>query len=203
MTSTSYSLSKINMQSKNVSRADNQQERLIGWILGFVDGEGCFSINFTKQPDRQEATRIRRGYKTGYQISHHFAVVQGEKSLQALQKVKSFFGVGQIYRNRRHDNHKEDLFSYKVAKRDDLIKVILPFFSKHHLQTAKQNDFMLFSQCVKMMQLDKHLTIEGMVTIAKLTQRMNHKKSREKLVGILRDYTPGSSKGREDIVQSA
>ncbi len=54
--------------------ADNQQERLIGWILGFVDGEGCFSINFTKQPDRQELYRIRRGYKTGYQISHNFAV---------------------------------------------------------------------------------------------------------------------------------
>src|SRR2546427_13054721 len=27
----------------------NQQERLvtIGWVIGFVDGEGCFSIGFT------------------------------------------------------------------------------------------------------------------------------------------------------------
>ncbi len=61
-------LSKITL-SKKVSHAENEQERLIkiGWILGFVDGEGCFSINFVKQPERKEKARIRRGYKTGYQ----------------------------------------------------------------------------------------------------------------------------------------
>ena len=34
----------------------NQQERLvtIGWVIGFVDGEGCFSIGFTRQPDRSK-----------------------------------------------------------------------------------------------------------------------------------------------------
>jgi hypothetical protein len=32
--------------SDNSSAAENQQERLIkiGWITGYVDGEGCFSI---------------------------------------------------------------------------------------------------------------------------------------------------------------
>ncbi len=56
--------------SKKASRAENQQERLIttGWILGFVDGEGCFSVNFVRQADRKEKNRIRKGYKTGFQI---------------------------------------------------------------------------------------------------------------------------------------
>jgi len=179
-------------QSKKATCADDQQERLIGWILGFVDGEGCFSINFTKQPDRQEKTRIRRGYKTGYQISHNFAVVQGQKSIPALKVIKSFFGVGRIYHNRRHDNHKEDLFSYKVANRRDLSRMIIPFFNRYKLRTSKQNDFELFKRCVGMMQQNKHLTIKGMLQIVKLTQKMNHKKSRKKLVGILRDYTPRS-----------
>ena len=41
--------------SDNSSAAENQQERLIkkiGWITGFVDGEGCFSIHFVRQPER-------------------------------------------------------------------------------------------------------------------------------------------------------
>ena len=41
----------------NVLGADNQQESLIelrGWVIGFVDGEGCFSIGFVRQPDRTE-----------------------------------------------------------------------------------------------------------------------------------------------------
>ena len=64
------------LKSENVSRADNQQERLfIGWIIGFVDGEGCFSINFVKQADRKETTRTRKGYKIGFQIAHDFTVV--------------------------------------------------------------------------------------------------------------------------------
>jgi len=194
------------MCSENISLADNQQERLIGWILGFVDGEGCFSINFAKQPDRQEKTRIRRGYKSGYQISHNFAVSQGERSLQALEKVKNFFGVGKIYINRRHDNHKEDMYNYKVTNREDLLHVIIPFFEHNPLWTAKQNDFLLFSQCVKLMQLNRHLVLDGMIKIAKLTKEMNHKKSREKLIRILRDYTPNFQQQmllKEDIVQSA
>jgi hypothetical protein len=54
--------------SDNSSAADNQQERLIkiGWITGYVDGEGCFSINLIRQPHRHN----RRGYKTGFQVAH-------------------------------------------------------------------------------------------------------------------------------------
>ncbi|MFC1613654.1 LAGLIDADG family homing endonuclease, partial [Patescibacteria group bacterium] len=100
------------MSSKNVSCADNQQERLIklGWVIGFIDGEGCFSISFVKQKDKKEKNRIRRGYKSGYQVFHEFAVTQGAKSLISLKKLKSFFGVGEIYINKRYDNHKEHLY---------------------------------------------------------------------------------------------
>ena len=104
--------------SNNVSQAENQQERLIqiGWILGFVDGEGCFSINFIKQPERKEVNRIRRGYRLGYQVAHEFAVTQGEKSLESLQMLHKYFGVGNIYINKRYDNHKEHLYRYVVRK---------------------------------------------------------------------------------------
>src|SRR5579862_4384278 len=70
--------------------AENQQERLIkiGWITGFVDGEGCFSINFIRQPDRDG----RKGYKTGFQVAHEFAVTQGAKSVVSLRALAEFFG---------------------------------------------------------------------------------------------------------------
>ena len=60
----------------NPTSAGNQQESLIrlGWVIGFVDGEGCFSIGFVRQPDRGS----RKGYRTGYQVSHEFAVTQGK-----------------------------------------------------------------------------------------------------------------------------
>jgi hypothetical protein len=68
--------------SDNSTAAENQQERLIkiGWITGYVDGEGCFSINFIRQPHRHN----RRGYKTGIQVAHEFAVTQGASSVDSL-----------------------------------------------------------------------------------------------------------------------
>lgn len=178
----------------NATRADNQQERLIkiGWIVGFVDGEGCFSIGFVKQPDRQETTRVRRGYRTGYQVAHEFAVVQGARSLQSLRTLKTFFGVGDIYINHRYDNHKEHLYRYSVTRRVDLLQVIIPFFERYQLRTSKKNDFRLFVKCVRLMQRQKHRTIEGVIRIALLTEQMNHRKSRSELIRILRDQTPTS-----------
>ncbi len=120
----------------NVSGAANQQERLVrlGWVLGFVDGEGCFSIGFVRQPDRPE----RRGYSTGYQVFHRFVVTQGARSVSCLEEIKDFFGVGRIFENKRYDNHKEHLFQYQVGRRSDLTDVIIPFFRRHQLRTSKQ-----------------------------------------------------------------
>ena len=193
------------MQSNNVTSAVNQQERLvrIGWVVGFVDGEGCFSIGFVKQPDRQESTRMRRGYKLGYQVSHEFAVAQGAKSLESLKVLQRYFGIGSIHPNRRYDNHKEDMYRFTVRRRDDLLEVIIPFFQKYQLLTVKRKDFEKFVQCVQLMKEKKHLTQEGIIAIAKITSTMNRGKTRTSLIRILRDYTSDPATSGEEIVRSA
>src|SRR3989338_814020 len=110
--------------------ADNQQERLlkIGWIVGFVDGEGCFSVSIFRNHTS----------KLGWQVFPEFVVTQGKKSLQALEEIKDFFGCGVILLNRRRDNHKEDLYRFAVRNLSDLTHLIIPFFQKHPLRTAKQ-----------------------------------------------------------------
>jgi hypothetical protein len=172
----------------NVSGAENQQERLIrlGWVLGFVDGEGCFSIGFVRQPHRTG----RRGYSTGYQVFHRFIVTQGARSVVCLEELKSFFGVGRIFENQRNDNHREHLFQYLVGKRSDLLEVIIPFFRRHQLRTSKCYDFEQFARCMEVVREDRHLTREGLIEIAVLTETMNHRKSRQELIRILRGHTP-------------
>jgi hypothetical protein len=180
--------------SDNSSAAENQQERLvkIGWVTGFVDGEGCFSIHFVRQRDRLG----RRGYRTGYQVAHEFAVTQGARSVRCLHMLEHHFRVGKVYRNRRHDNHKEDLYRYSVVRRDDLINVIIPFFEKFALRTSKQSDFTKFAECVRLMQLNVHLSARGLIRIAEITETMNHCKSRKEMIRILRDYMPNAGDRR-------
>ena len=182
--------------SNNATSADNQQERLIklGWIIGFVDGEGCFSLGVVQQHARKDKTRIRRGYKLGIQISHEFSVTQGEKSKKSLLDIKKFFGIGDLYINKRYDNHKEHMFRYVVRKREDILNTIIPFFEKHELQTNKNQDFKIFARGVKMMNQGKHLKKSGLIQILKMTEKMNHKKSKQDLISILRNQTPKSHK---------
>ena len=178
------------MGSDNPNGAENQQERLIrtGWVIGFVDGEGCFSIGFVRQPNRG----ARKGYVAGYQVFHRFVVTQGAKSHACLEDLQAFFEAGRIYRNRRKDNHKEDLFQFVVGRRDELLDTIIPFFRDNPLRTSKRDDFVCFERCMEIVSAGRHRTVQGLVEIAEITQTMNHRKSREDLIRILRGHTPNA-----------
>ena len=173
----------------NVSGAENQQERLIelrGWVIGFVDGEGCFSIGFVRQQSRPG----RSGYRTGFQVSHEFAVTQGISGLACLETLREFFGVGDVIPNRRYDNHREHLFRYAVRRRRDLLETISPFFTQYPMRSPKQQNFEKFSHCVKIVSTGRHKSAEGLIEIAEIAQTMNRRKPRHELISILRGHTP-------------
>jgi hypothetical protein len=153
----------------NPSSADNQQERPEideQWIVGFVDGEGCFSVPFFKN----------RTYRLGWQVQPVFAVVQGARSVAVLHRLKQFFGCGGVYINERHDNHREHLYRYDVRALHDLSSRVIPFFEANPLQTAKQEEFVKFALIVQMMKGGRHRTMEGLSDIALIVQTMNHRK---------------------------
>ena len=164
-----------NMPSKNALSADNQQERLDWWIVGFVDGEGTFSVSFNKNSTTS----------SGYQVFPEFVITQGEKSLSVLESVKKRFQCGKIYINKRKDNHKENLYRFTVRSLNDLQSIIIPFFQKNTLKSAKQNDFRSFVKVLNLMIDRKHLTNKGFNQIKQIAESMNRKQPR-----ILRDYTP-------------
>ena len=161
----------MTIKSRNkTSGADNQQERLkfAYWIAGFTDGEGCFSI----------AVINNKTTKFGKQIFPEYVVTQGAKSLSALKKINKFFGCGNIFVNKRYDNHNENLYRYCVRSLSELDSKIIPFFEKYQLHTYKQNDFLIFKKVIKAMIQKEHLTESGRNKILKLVSKMNRKKRR-------------------------
>ena len=156
------------MSSENPSGADNQQERpsIEQWIVGFVDGEGCFSVPVFKN----------KTYRIGWQVQPDFVVVQGARSVEVLHDLKRFFECGDVFINRRYDNHREHLYRYSVRNLAHLETVIVPFFETNPLRTAKASDFQKFATVVRMMRRKLHLTVEGLTEIAQIAQTMNHRK---------------------------
>jgi hypothetical protein len=151
-------------------KTNNQQERLKTsfWILGFTDGEGCFTISCINNSTT----------KFGKQIFPEFVISQSTKSLEALKEIQKFFGCGSIVLNKRYDNHREHMYKFCVRSISELDSEIIPFFDKFQLKTSKNNDFKIFRKIIKLMKLKKHFSEKGFNKILQLASEMNRKKKR-------------------------
>jgi hypothetical protein len=129
------------------------------WFLtGFSDGEACFHINIYQDKNSKTGWKVR----CLYQISLH------RKDRALLELIHSSFdNVGGIYEDRN------DLIKYQVSSNKDLIRVIIPHFSKYPLLTQKRTDFELFKQVVEMLSRKEHYKMEILQQIVNLKASSN------------------------------
>nr|YP_009105827.1 putative LAGLIDADG homing endonuclease [Koliella corcontica]YP_009105844.1 putative LAGLIDADG homing endonuclease [Koliella corcontica]AIT94538.1 putative LAGLIDADG homing endonuclease [Koliella corcontica]AIT94544.1 putative LAGLIDADG homing endonuclease [Koliella corcontica] len=127
------------------------------WIVGFVDGEGCFHIDINKN----------NLMKLGYQALPEFTVVQHESDVQILNALKAFWKCGVVRKN--HGNR----MCYRVRNLNHLQTIIIPFFEKHKLKTKKRISFERFRSAVLLMEKKEHLTLEGLDKLRKLREGIN------------------------------
>ena len=132
------------------------------WIVGFVDGEGCFHVGISSHSDM----------KVGYQVLPEFTVVQHERNVQVLHALKAYFGCGVVRKNHG------DRMAYRVRDHKHLIERILPFFLEHPMKTKKRVEFQKFRRVCLMMNRGDHLTPEGLEEIRRMVGQMNRGQSR-------------------------
>lgn len=131
------------------------------WIVGFVDGEGCFHVQINPVPS----------LKTGYQVLLEFVVCQHCRSENVLYALKARFKTGVV---RRESSKKDETGrQYRVRNATALRTIIVPFFEKHELKTTKRIDFKKFRYILLMMDRKEHLTPEGVEKIRKIRSTMN------------------------------
>ena len=132
--------------SDNPIGAGNQQESLgPEWVVGIVDGEGCFFVDVNRQPTM----------KVGWQVLPEFRVVQHERDVAVLEQLREFFGCGQVTTN--HGDRKE----LRIRGLKELSERVVPFFEAHPLRTVKRTSFERFAEVIRLMQRGEHLTTEG------------------------------------------
>ncbi len=134
------------------------------WIVGFVDGEGCFHISINKNDTMA----------LGFQVLPEFTVVQHEQDVKVLHALKAFFKCGVVRVNRKDKTSTR--MAYRVRSVKHLLDIISPFFLEHQLKTQKHVEFRKFRKVLLMMDKGKHLTQEGLEEIRGTTEQMNRKK---------------------------
>ena len=130
------------------------------WIVGFIDGEGCFHVGINKN----------ESMSLGVQVLPEFTVVQHEVDEQVLYALKDYFGCGVVRKN--HGNR----LSYRVRGQENLQKQIVPFFEKHKLKTRKRVDFLKFRKVILLIEKGEHLEADGLEKIREIKKSMNSTK---------------------------
>ena len=144
----------IRLETLNISMNLDPQ-----WVVGFVDGEGCFHIGINKNS----------GMTLGYQVLPEFTVVQHERDILVLHALKKYFDCGSV------DPNHGDRKAFRIRGYENSARCVIPFFEKHKLKTKKRIDFEKFREVILLMKDKKHLTLEGLSTIRKIADQMNRK----------------------------
>lgn len=134
------------------------------YVVGFVDGEGCFCV-----PISVHKTLSRRR-----EVRPTFEIEVREDDLPIIRKIQRVLGCGVIYRLKfkRYEKWKPHV-KLKVSKLNDLQYILIPFFERHPLQAKKRKSFRIFQRIVRMVARKQHLTPEGIVIIERLRDQMN------------------------------
>ena len=147
------------------SQQEGQNQLDPNYIVGFVDGEGCFSVTCGKRSD----------CRVGYEIKAAFEMEVVMDDYPVMRRIYEGLGKpGQLYSSqfKRYPNWKPHC-KIKVSNLKDITEKIIPFFQKYPLQSKKRKSFKIFCKIVTMILQKKHLQLKYAQQIVKLRDTMN------------------------------
>lgn len=136
------------------------------YIVGFVEGEGCFAINISKHKTK----RLKRDAWLSFEIE-----LRGDDR-PILERIKKVFGCGNIY-DLNYDRYGwMPHVKYHLRGIDNIQNILIPFFEKHKLQGKKAKDFKLFCKAAEVFAKKEHLTEKGIKKLESIRQFMNKRR---------------------------
>lgn len=132
------------------------------YVVGLVDGEGCFSIHFNR-------SRRRRA-----KVEPRFCLKLRAVDRSILDELRDFFGCGRVYVQRDHRPNHTLCFRFEVNNRLELREKIIPFFQRHPPRfPSKRLDFVLFERVMELIADEAHRTTDGLETMEQLAEQMH------------------------------
>lgn len=120
------------------------------WLAGFVNAEGCFSIDLRKSS----------AYKSGYQVRLRFRIAQHIRDIVLMQSLTKYLDCGVI-----ETYPKGNAVNFSVLKFDDIAIKIIPFFNTYPIVGIKARAFEKFCKAAYLIDSGQHLSSEGLEKI--------------------------------------
>lgn len=183
--------SQMNKNRTNFEWIDRQFNITPGWLLGFVEGDGSFSINLTKVQDNSY-------------LKFRFMIAQSATDLDLLIAIKNYLNglasssvnlntenlvdTSNQLVNFEDENHvsmylteaKNDKLNAKgkcnlvVQNIGFITEILIPYFDRLTFQTKKGLDYVDFKNILLLKEKGFHFTPEGLSLIQLILNQMNN-----------------------------
>lgn len=159
------------------------------YIVGFIDGEGSFSIGVYKDKTMRNKVFVKPELEIELRADDR----------EILERIQKTFGCGRIYECNYERYGWYPHVKYKISRLDDLCNVLIPFFEKYPPQAKKAQTFKYFKQVVEKRKRKEHLTKKGIKEILEIREkaRILGKKHRSGAARI-RENRSSSGVGRKN-----
>lgn len=126
------------------------------WFVGFADAEGCFNVGVYKQNNQ---TKVRLS----------FSISQHSRDSFLINSIVNFLACGSITTSR-------NTVVFYVANLKSNNDIIIPFFEKYPLQSAKRLDFSCWHNAVILLNNKSHLTEPGLKELLLIKESISSRK---------------------------
>jgi hypothetical protein len=153
-------------------------------IMGFVEGEGCFSITIQRVIERRQRTRNKpSNIKRPYLFRAHptFRLTISEQDREILNVIRETLGFGQIYvqnRSQKDSRYKDIAYYYAQGLKECLLAK--DFFQRQKFYTNKGRDFEFWCKALEIIKSGRHLEKDGLLEICGIRDQMNKRSSKGK-----------------------
>jgi len=128
------------------------------WISGFICGEGNFDVDIHKA----------KSHKIGYQVQLKFKICQHERDIKLLELLIKYLCSSKITKASRFP-----VVYLTITKLEQINKVLIPLFNNYPMFGVKQLDFLDWCKVAKLMNEERHFTVEGLELIRTIKSKMN------------------------------
>jgi hypothetical protein len=154
-----------NINNSEKLKDSNIKTGISPWtITGYVEAEGNFAIAV-------------------YEYSHRtlrflsFNIHVHSEDIIFLTMLRNYFNCGSI-----SSIDKNGHVTYTVKKIEDILNVIIPFFTKYPLRGTKCLDFMLFIEAADIFRKKEHLTESGTARLLELKNLINTNRDKSNFI---------------------
>lgn len=147
-----FSMRETKKLNKNKWNNLNDNEKFKIWLVGFTDGDGCFSV-----------------VKSGGTYRLHYSLSQSAYNLRILYYIKSCLGYGSVSKSEgarcaplqppseEGGRSKQNWGNFRITDRKVLNQVVFPIFDKYPLLSSKQFNYLRFKKAYDILE-NKNLT---------------------------------------------